>query len=142
MSGTYLTRAQAREFDRRAEEEFGVPGIVLMENAGRSTADLVLELKGGGPVAICCGKGNNGGDGFVVARHLDNRGVAVRVLLFTPAESLTGDAAVNFRILQRSGLPLSIQPDQAALTEELAAAAWVIDALFGTGLSGPVRATL
>src|SRR5580704_13369213 len=101
----YLTRAQVREVDRRAITEFGVPGIVLMENAGRGAAELLISLGVQGSVAICCGKGNNGGDGLVIARHLDNRGIAVRVLLFAGPEELTGDAAVNVRIVERAGLP-------------------------------------
>src|SRR5207302_5011864 len=136
---TTWTRAEVREIDRRAIEEFGVPGVVLMENAGRGAAGVLLSLGIGGPVLICCGKGNNGGDGFVIARHLDNRGVGVRVLLFARPEELTGDAAINFRIIERSGLPIVIQPDPAALAGELAPTAWVVDALFGTGLTGGVR---
>src|SRR5918911_70384 len=96
-----LTRAEARALDRRAMDEFGVPGIVLMENAGRGMADLLRALGVGGPVVVCCGKGNNGGDGFVLARHLDNAGIPVRVLLFANPEELAGDAAVNHRILAR-----------------------------------------
>jgi NAD(P)H-hydrate epimerase len=138
----YLTRAQVREVDRRAIEEFGVPGVVLMENAGRGAAEVLLPLGAGRSVAICCGKGNNGGDGFVIARHLDNRGVPVRVLVFARPEDLTGDAEVNFRIIEHSRLPLLIQPDHTRLSGELSAAAWVVDALFGTGLSGPVRPPL
>ena len=84
----YLTREQARDLDRRAMEEFGVPGVVLMENAGRGMAELLRTLGVQGPVVICCGKGNNGGDGLVIARHLDNAGVNVRVLLFTTALSV------------------------------------------------------
>ncbi len=135
----YLTRAQVREIDRRAIEEFGVPGVILMENAGRGAADVLLSLGVTSPVVICCGKGNNGGDGFVIARHLDNHGIGVRVLLFARPEELTGDAAVNFRIIERSGLAIRIQPDVAKLAHELADAAWIVDGLFGTGLSGAVR---
>src|ERR671922_618219 len=102
MSATFLSRAEVRELDRRAIEEYGVPGVVLMENAGRGVAELLLSLGVHGPVAVCCGKGNNGGDGFVIARHLDNRNVPVRVLLFARPEELTGDAAVNYRIIARS----------------------------------------
>src|SRR5271155_5836037 len=104
MSSSYLTRAQVRDIDRRAIEEFGVPGVVLMENAGRGAAEILLSLGAGGPVAICCGKGNNGGDGFVIARHLDNHGLAVRVLLFARPDELTGDAEINFDIVRRSDL--------------------------------------
>ena len=82
MTDMLLTREEVRDLDRRAIEEYGVPGTVLMENAGRGTAELLLSLGIRGLVVICCGKGNNGGDGFVIARHLDNHGIAVRVLLF------------------------------------------------------------
>src|SRR3954467_5232577 len=99
-----LTRAQARALDVRAIHEFGVPGIVLMENAGRGMAELIRSLGAKGPIVICCGKGNNGGDGFVIARHLDNAGLPVRVLLFTDPASLTGDAAINYHIVVRSGI--------------------------------------
>jgi NAD(P)H-hydrate epimerase len=139
---TSLTRAQVREVDRRATEEFGVPGIVLMENAGRGAAELLLSLGVKGPVTICCGKGNNGGDGFVIARHLDNRGISVDVLLFARPQQLSGDAAVNCRIIERARVPLMVEPDTAAVTKKLAEAQWIVDALFGTGLTGAVRPPL
>ena len=141
-----LTRAQSRALDERAIHEFGIPSIVLMENAGRNMAELLLSLGVADPVAICCGKGNNGGDGFVIARHLDNRQLPVHVLLFARPEELTGDAAVNYQIIARAGLSLEVHAgttvDVASLTQELARAEWVVDALFGTGLSGPIRAPL
>ena len=139
----FLTRDQVRAIDRRAIDEFGVPGAVLMENAGRGAADVLLSLGARGPVVVCCGKGNNGGDGFVIARHLDNRGVPGRVLLFARPEGLTGDAALNHGILRKSGVPIDVRAgpavDAEALRQELAAAEWVVDALFGTGLAGAVR---
>lgn len=138
----HLSRAQVREVDRRAIEEFGVPGVVLMENAGRGAAEVLLGLGARGPVLVLCGKGNNGGDGFVIARHLDNREVPVRVLLFARPEDLTGDAAINWRILERSGAPTEVRngPVNAeVLRRECTAAEWLVDALFGTGLAGPVR---
>jgi NAD(P)H-hydrate epimerase len=138
----YLTRAQVRDVDRRAIEEFGVPGVVLMENAGRGATQLLLWLGAQGPVAICCGKGNNGGDGFVIARHLDNHGIPVRVLLFTQPEQLAGDAATNYHIAKRSGVAVLVEPDLASVTRELQQCEWVVDALFGTGLTGPVRPPL
>jgi NAD(P)H-hydrate epimerase len=138
-----LTREQARLLDRRATEEFGVPSIILMENAGRRMAELLLALGIQGPVAICCGKGNNGGDGFVIARHLDNAGAPVRVLLFTDPAGLAGDAAVNYGILVKGGVPVEVfaaDPlDEPRLEAELAGADWVVDALFGSGLAGAVR---
>ncbi len=137
----FLSREQSRALDRKVIDEIGVPGVVLMENAGRGTAELLLRLGARGPVVVCCGKGNNGGDGFVIARWLDNAGVAVRVLLFARPEELTGDAAVMHRILARSGPPVEarLDVDEAALRDELASAEWVVDALFGSGLQGPVR---
>src|SRR5438270_5540600 len=104
MSALLLSRDEVRAVDWRAIEEYGVPGVVLMENAGRGTAELLRALGVHGRVVICCGKGNNGGDGFVIARHLDNWGMPVRVLLFARPEDLTGDAALNQRIIARSGL--------------------------------------
>src|SRR5436853_7938880 len=107
-----LTRAQVREIDRRAIEEFGVPGVVLMENAGRGAAELLLSLGVHGPVAICCGKGNNGGDGFVIARHPENHGVPVRVLLCARRDECTGDHATNYRIMEGPDLPTLLPPEQ------------------------------
>jgi NAD(P)H-hydrate epimerase len=136
-----LTREQARALDRRAMEEFAVPGLILMENAGRGMAELLLSLGVNGEVVVCCGKGNNGGDGFVIARHLDNALVNVRVLLFADPAGLTGDAAVNHAILARSGVRMEARAevDEARLHQELAKADWLVDALFGSGLQGPVR---
>jgi NAD(P)H-hydrate epimerase len=138
-----LTRDQVRAVDRRAIEDFGVPGVVLMENAGRGAAELLRSLGATGPVVLCCGKGNNGGDGFVMARHLDNEAIPLRVLLFGRPEELRGDAAVMYHIIARAGLPIGVYADavaEARLREELAPAQWIVDALFGTGLSGSVRA--
>jgi NAD(P)H-hydrate epimerase len=135
----FLSRNEVRAIDRRAIEEFGVPGVVLMENAGRGAAELLLSLGINGPVLICAGKGNNGGDGFVIARHLDNAGCPVRVLLFARPEDLTGDAAINYHIIARSHLLILTNPDDATVRSELADAIWIVDALFGTGLTGAVR---
>ena len=136
-----LTRDQVRALDRRAGDEFGVPGVVLMENAGRGAAEVLVSLGVRGPVVVCCGKGNNGGDGLVLARHLDNLGVPVRVLLFAKPEELSGDAAANYRTASRAGLPLAVHDlvDRGTPRRELASADWVVDALFGTGLTGPLR---
>ena len=98
-----ITRQQSREVDRRAIEQYGMTGLVLMENAGRGTADVLCRLaeteSGGrlGRVVVCCGKGNNAGDGFVIARHLDLRGHEVRVLVWADPAELTGDAGANFQ---------------------------------------------
>jgi NAD(P)H-hydrate epimerase len=138
-----LTRDQTRELDRRAIEEFGIPGIVLMENAGRGMAELLRTLGINGLVVLCCGKGNNGGDGFVMARHLDNAGVRVRVLLFGDPAQLSGDAAINHRIVVASGIPLEVFAgptfDEERLKRQLTDADWIVDALFGSGLRGTIQ---
>jgi NAD(P)H-hydrate epimerase len=101
---TSLTREQARLLDRRATADYGIPGAVLMENAGRSMAELLLSLGVNGPVAVACGRGNNAGDGFVIARHLHNAGHDVKVLLFADPADLSGDAAINFHVCVQSGI--------------------------------------
>src|SRR6266545_1701784 len=130
MTTPFLTRDQVRALDRRAIEELGIPGVVLMENAGRGATELLLRLGVHGPVAICCGKGNNGGDGLVIARHLANHRVAVRVLLFCKPEELSGDAGVNYRAVAKLSLPLTVYAgehvDLAALESELAESEWVV----------------
>ncbi len=134
-----LTRAEVREVDRTAIEDFGVPGVVLMENAGSGVARL-LESEGiEGPVVIVCGKGNNGGDGFVIARHLEVAGRTVRVLLACRPEEIRGDAAVNHTILVRScqAIDCLFEADQTRWEQRLAGAAWIVDALLGTGVCGP-----
>ena len=85
MDAPILTRDQCREIDRVAIEEYGISGLVLMENAGRGCVDVLERLGIDGPVIILCGKGNNAGDGFVIARHLEIRGYACRVLLLASA---------------------------------------------------------
>ena len=119
--------------------------LVLMENAGRGVADKLGELGLGGPVVICCGKGNNGGDGFVIARHLDLRGVAVKVLLWADPAELTGDAAANFAILEKCGVAIEVfgkSHDPARLDAALLGAGVVVDCLLGTGATGDPRPPL
>jgi NAD(P)H-hydrate epimerase len=142
MPSFSLTRRQVRELDRRAIEEYGVPGAVLMENAGRGAADLLISLGIHGPVVIYCGKGNNGGDGLVMARHLELRGVRVHILLFARPADLTGEAAIHYRALARTEIPIQIEANPDDVGAALTGAEWVVDALFGTGLRGPVRSPL
>src|SRR4051794_8564559 len=137
-----LSRAEVREVDRRAIDQFGISGLVLMENAGRGCVDLLSRLRCRGPVVLVCGKGNNAGDGFVIARHLDLRGVPVKVVLLSPADALRGDAAANYAILKRSRLSivdLSGHFSTDALQRELAGSEWIVDALLGTGATGSPR---
>ena len=137
-----LTREEVRAVDRRAIDEFGMTGLVLMENAGRGAAERLMELGIDGSVVVCAGKGNNGGDGFVIARHLELLGCDVRVLLFANPSDLSGDAATNWRILEAAETPRVVLGRQPALSEidhALTHADWIVDALLGTGTVGEVR---
>lgn len=130
--------------DRRAIEEFGVPGVVLMENAALGVVAVALDMlrlaAPGRPVVILCGGGNNGGDGLAVARHLHNRGHDVRVGLCVDPSSYKGDALVNWRIVEATGIAArAVDPARQDLGLPLAEAALVIDAIFGTGLTAPPR---
>jgi len=145
MNPPILSRSQVRRLDRRAMEEYGMSGLVLMENAGRGVSDKLCQLGIAGCVVICCGKGNNAGDGFVIARHLDLRGHDVRVLLWADPSELAGDAGTNFSILQKTDVPIEIfraTHDSARLQRQLHHAAWVVDALLGTGTQGEPRPPL
>lgn len=160
MGDFTLTRARVRDLDRRTVEEFGMPGVCLMENAGRGAAELFTRLNPDRlPAVILCGPGNNGGDGFVIARHLDNRGWPVTVWLLRPEtgrsfgfaraaaaadRKLSPDCAVNAEVwgharpLHTNDGPANVWKD--ALVADVQAAGWVIDALFGTGLTRPLDA--
>jgi NAD(P)H-hydrate epimerase len=134
-----LTREAMREVDRTAIEDVGIPGVVLMENAGRGATDVACEMLGdpaGARVVIVCGGGNNAGDGFVIARHLHNRGAHVAVRLLVPREKYKGDAETNLAIIEK--MQLAVRPAEPG-DLELADADLVVDALLGTGLSGEVR---
>ena len=134
-----LTRAQSREIDRLAMDRLGIPGVVLMENAGINATDVatgMLEAIEGNKVAIVCGGGNNGGDGYVIARHLVNAGRKVVVYNATDPSQLTGDAQVNYGICLRMGVKLMRCDDAQSLAEQSphwSAADLLIDALLGTG---------
>jgi hydroxyethylthiazole kinase-like uncharacterized protein yjeF len=140
-----VTREEMREMDRRAIEEFGIPGVILMENAGLAAAEEVWKLAGCSPaatVSLLCGKGNNGGDGYVTARHLYNRGMDPRVFVFAPLDEISGDAAINLGIIRRMGLKVeevTSQNDLPEVERAIVSADVVVDALLGTGVSGEVR---
>ena len=139
-----LNTAQMREADRRAIADLGVPSLVLMEHAGRQVVSALASrrlLRPGGRVAVVCGKGNNGGDGFVAARILSARGVAVQVYLTAPAAEIGGDAEINLSVLRRSEVPVVDVSSPSAWTaarEDLGRCDVVVDALFGTGLTRPL----
>ncbi len=140
-----LSRSQVRAVDRIAIEHFGLPGVVLMENAGRGAAEFILSLlpaDGNAPVVVCCGAGNNGGDGYVIARHLSNAGMPVECFALAAPARLSGDAAVHARVAERMAIPIRLlaEPDQRARAlATLPAAAAIVDALLGTGASGDPR---
>ncbi len=133
-----VTEEQMREIDRVAIEERDVPSLDLMERAGAAVADLITERLAPERVAICAGKGNNAGDGFVVARLLSDRGVAIDLFLAVPPEELAGDAAANFTALPRR-VHTVIDPDGEQFRQQGARAEVVVDAVLGTGVSGRVR---
>jgi len=146
--GFCLTRQQAREVDRFAINEYGVRGLILMENAGRACAEQASAMLGGAGgkrVVVFCGSGNNGGDGLVVARYLDNWDCQVRVFLVGRIDDIlreADDAATNLEIVLNMGVPVVELRCEADLDEALAAAQeadLIVDALLGTGLAGEVR---
>jgi len=140
-----VTSAQMRELDRRTIEEIGIPGAVLMETAGRGAAAVLVGSFSGlreAPVAVVCGQGNNGGDGFVLARVLVQQGIGVRVFLLAPPERLTGDARLYFDVLRKVGVPVESLAESgvtARVRRQWREASCLVDALFGTGLSRPVN---
>lgn len=137
-----LTRAQARAVDRISEQRFGLSGLVLMENAGlNATLALLADGPPAGEVCVVCGGGNNGGDGYVIARHLANRGVAVACFATHGLERLRGDAAANRRVVDAMGLEVvDLRDGDPAPRWDVAALC--VDALLGTGFEGQVREPL
>jgi ADP-dependent NAD(P)H-hydrate dehydratase / NAD(P)H-hydrate epimerase len=139
-----VTADQIREIDRLSIETFGIPGILLMENAGMRVVETLeerFENLDELSIAILCGKGNNGGDGFVVARQLLQRGITPFVFLFTAESEVRGDARINLEILKAIGSPPTIittEQDWAEERLEILDADIVVDALLGTGLSKSV----
>ena len=142
-----MTRDEARAFDAWAINTIGVPGVVLMENAGRSCAELIEEkLQNAAIAEVCifCGTGNNGGDGYVIARHLLNSDYKVRIAIFGSLDKVKGDAKTNLDILLALNHPVEQMdphsPDIAGKVKEFASDADVIvDGILGTGLSGELR---
>jgi NAD(P)H-hydrate epimerase len=152
MSAVALTRAQSREVDRLAIEKYGISGLVLMENAGRGCVDVLEKIGIKGHVFVLCGTGNNGGDGFVIARHLAIRGHDARVMVLSDKMELQlrGDAEVNYRLLkgdvERScHTPPDNEPRPTPdflpgmLDFHADGATWIVDALLGTGAQGDPR---
>ncbi len=135
---TSLTSAAMREADRRCIEELGIPGAVLMNNAGMA---VFRELPDG-PVGVVCGKGNNGGDGFVVARLALQAGRDVRVALIAEPAQIRGDAALFMDVYRRLGGEMCVArtaPEANAAVSALRGRAVLVDAILGTGIRGEVQ---
>lgn len=143
-----LNASQMREADRRTIEEIGIPALVLMENAGRQVVAAMesrFENLADSRVAVLCGRGNNGGDGCVVARTLHQRGVEVGVFVLGEIASIKGDARLNLEILGRLGLSaveITNEQDWELHSSEIAGCDVIVDALFGTGLKTPLQGLL
>ena len=139
-----LNAAQMREADRFTIEDIGIPSLVLMENAGRQVVaalEAAYESRLNGRVAVLCGRGNNGGDGFVVARTLLQRGIDAAVFVVGALTDVRGDAKVNLEILGRLGVTVVEISDEQSWElhfSEISQCTLIIDAIFGTGLKSPL----
>lgn len=138
----YISREGARAYDQHAIEELKIPGVVLMENAGRSASELTIRLakeRQLNNILIICGGGNNGGDGYVVARHLIQfTDLKVNVVLTTQSEKLQGDALINYQILKNLGVDMPFI-STSKLPQFLKQKTLVVDAMLGTGFQGELR---
>ncbi len=150
-----LCRNEVREVDRIAIEEFGIAGIVLMENASRDAAAWITSQFPPGDVCILCGKGNNAGDGYVIARHIETAETdrdeslesmfaqsgswRVRIVSIVDCGELSGDAAINHAIAQRAAIPIAIARDAKSLEDLVGTPDVLVDCLLGTGATGPPR---
>jgi len=131
---------EVRQIDRLAIEEFGMSGLVLMENAGRHSAERIFAaVDSTTAIRVMCGPGNNGGDGYVIARHLELLGCAVDVLALVPPEKLSGDAAANAKIAQAAGIPIAVANSVDDLHASIDDNHVLIDCMLGTGAKGAPR---
>lgn len=142
-----LNNQQMKDLDRQAIEKYKIPGIILMENAGIRVVEEIYKVlpQNHNKVVIICGVGNNGGDGFVVARHLINKGIDVEVYILGKANQIKGDAKINFDIVKAMELKLHFIEDQVnidRLKNDLYKANIIVDALLGTGIDRPVEGLL
>lgn len=149
-----ISTLQMKRLDVLAANKYGISTLILMENTGRGIADLARKIlsKKKANILIVCGKGNNGGDGFAAARHLSNKGYQIQVVVLAHPRELKGDAARNFKILEKMRIPIvslrSGIPNEAKTISErrllrllrsrAMTADLIIDAIFGIGLTRPI----
>lgn len=142
-----VTSSEMRLIDEKAIREYGIPGLILMENAGMGAAAYLMEeiKKAGLPqnrILVLCGKGHNGGDGFVMARVLTGLGYPVQVILFANPPVLKPDSQINFQKLEALPIPVTVA-DEAWMESRfgpfLETCDWIVDAIFGVGLDKPLR---
>lgn len=131
--GKGVSSAVMREIDSKAFEDYGIPSIILMENAGRAVAEAALSFNSR-RIAVLCGSANNGGDGLVAARYLSQRGKDVEIILLKDSESFRGDTLINYRIAANLKIPVR----RYGLHTPLRKFQLIIDALLGTGAKGKV----
>jgi hydroxyethylthiazole kinase-like uncharacterized protein yjeF len=138
-----VTNAEMKKIDRWAVKELGIPSPVLMENAGRGCVEVLetyFELTGL-RVLVVCGKGNNGGDGFVVARHLHNRGADVKIALLSSVKELKGDAMLNYKLAKVGKVDIT-EISRTVKLDRLCTVFHpdiIVDAIFGTGFAGKLQ---
>ena len=143
-----LTAAEMREVDRLTTERYGIPSLQLMETAGRKAADAVWRIAAGREnvrVCVLCGKGNNGGDGFVVARHLREAKIPTRVFLFGQPDEVRGDAGANLKRWLDRGEKIEVvgsEADWERVWPEVSSSNVLVDAMLGTGLRGAASGTI
>lgn len=140
-----LTVASSRLIDKLAVEKYGMSSLLLMENAGRGLTDFLCQFQPKN-VVVCAGKGNNGGDGFVIARHLNCRNIPVSVFALDELSRYRGDAHDNLQILENLSIPVSYieseNPNFFLLKQALSQTDWIVDSLLGTGVNGELREPL
>ncbi|MFH1783530.1 MAG: NAD(P)H-hydrate epimerase [bacterium] len=141
----YVTSEEMREIDRQAIYELGIAGVLLMENAGKAVfAEVMKQLEEAQNKFVCvvCGKGNNGGDGYVIARHLLDHGKEIKVLLVGTKDDIKGDARINFDKLHNMNVQIQEIKDEgdiAILKDAAASSDIVVDAILGTGTRGEIK---
>lgn len=132
--------SQAKQFDKYVQEKLGIPSLILMENAGRNVAEVAIKmLHGKKNVAVVCGAGNNGGDGFVCARHLLNQGINIKVYIVGDINKIKKDAEINLNIIIKMGIEINATAIAGKKIQDIKKSDLIIDAIFGIGLNSEIK---